>query len=64
MVLLYTCAAFQRVCKSSAVALCIMYDADARIVIHMVEFTVAPVTNRTTIYKYVKSFENRFHSKQ
>jgi len=64
MVLPYTCATFQRVYKSSAVALCIVYDADARIVIHLDEFTVEPITNRATIYKYVKSFKNRFHSKQ
>jgi hypothetical protein len=50
------CAAFQRVCKSSAVALCIVYVAGARIVINLYEFTVAPVpiTNRSTIYKREK----------
>jgi hypothetical protein len=50
MVLPYTCPAFQRVCKSSAVAVCIVYDTDARIVINLDEFTVAPITNRATIY--------------
>jgi hypothetical protein len=43
MVLPYIFAAFQRVYKSSAVALCIVYDADARIVINLDEFTVAPM---------------------
>jgi hypothetical protein len=64
VVLPYTFAAFQRVYKSAAVALCIVYDADARIAINLDEFTVAPITNKATIYKYVKSFENRFHSEQ
>jgi hypothetical protein len=32
-----------------------VYDADARIDINLDEFTVAPITNRTTIYKHVKS---------
>lgn len=50
----YTCAAYQRVCKSSAFALCVVYDADARIVINLDAFSVAPNTNRTTIYKYMK----------
>jgi hypothetical protein len=51
----YTCAAYQRVCKSSAFALCIVYDADARIVINLDEFSAAPNTDRTAIYKYMKS---------
>jgi hypothetical protein len=55
MVLPYTCPAFQRVCKSSAVAVCIVYDAGARIVINLDEFTVAPITNKAAVYKYVKS---------
>jgi len=59
MVLPYTCAALQRVCKSSAVALCIVYDADARVVINLDEFAVAPITNRVTIYKYVNSIGER-----
>jgi hypothetical protein len=35
--------------------MCFVYVADARIVINLDEFTVAPITNRATIYKYVKS---------
>jgi hypothetical protein len=59
MVLSYICAAFPRVSKSSVVALCIVYDAGARIVINLDEFAVAPITNRATIYKHVRSFWER-----